>query len=187
MPTRGRPGARESCLRLSTNRSGFRQVWRFGRSSGVSEAGWQFWQRARAPRRLRILRTRGQPSSRCSQRGHARAVSVRGRCGVWTKRGASWRGWGGQQLGQAAHLLSCSRETFLQTPRAGVAVRPEMSKFYCDGLTTSEWRRSPLLRGRSWPLNCFLSTQARTGRRLPNKRELYGTLVRLTLNTNIDS
>jgi hypothetical protein len=161
MPTRGRLGACESCLKLSANRLDFWRVGQLWASPEGSESGGSFWQRARTRSRLRILRTCGQPSPRCSQRGHARVPSVRGRCGWLTKRGAAGAERGGQQLGRDAHLLRCSRETFLEKPRAGVAVRPEMSKFYCDGLTTSELQRARARTGRSWPLNCFLSLRAR--------------------------
>lgn len=132
----------------------------------VRGAGYGFWQRARGrvaawqnanPRRA----ARG-----CSQRSHAPARSVRCCCGARSKRGAAGLKSFGQHGGSEAHQLSSSHGTFLQNLAQAWPSRPDLSKFYGGGLTTSGRQSFHASRRRLWPLICILVSREPGGQAL---------------------
>ena len=161
MPTVGRAGARVRSQKLLTCSLDFRWV---GRPGAMSEGS-----RARGPVLAKSVGAFTASHSANTRAGASRLFAKRPRAGFVCPgllRGVEEKGRGRAQMGRATEgLRGASVMLFPRNlpakPRAGVAVRPEMSKFYCDGLTTSERRRARARAGRSWPLICFLSLRAR--------------------------
>src|ERR1044071_2308375 len=160
MPTRGRLGARVSRLSLSANRLGFRRVGRFGASAVGGEAHWSVLAKsAGAVSAWHSANARATPRALFAKRPRAERLCPR------PLRGADEKGRGRRVKGQATVGLGRASSMLLPRnlpakPRAGVADRPEMSKIYCDVLTTDELRRAPVSDGRAWPLICSFPWRA---------------------------
>lgn len=122
----------------------------------VRVAGRRFWQRARGRAAAWQNANPRRDGRGCSQRSHAPARSVRCCCGARSKHGAAGLKSFGQHEGFAAHHLSSSHGTFLQNLAQAWPFRPDLSKFYGGGLTTSGRQSFQALRRRLWPLICFL-------------------------------
>ena len=161
MPTRGRPCARLNCLKSPANRLGFRRVGRPSDLSGWSEAvGLVLAKSACAVSASHSANAVAFMSALFAKKPRARGLCPRPLRKA-DEKGRGRFGMGRATVGRRSASVMLLPRNHPAKPRAGVAVRPELSKFYCDGLTTSGLRRACRLTGRSWPLICFLSMRAR--------------------------